>query len=100
MLDVQSIDEKNSMVCVDGRWKRVDIATMKKITFERDTQRQHIDRKHLGGYRWWLQGQSDRLAGKPSASANGRYLEGWYSPERMHPEFLTPNQAATLRKYL
>lgn len=27
----------------------------------------------------WDEGRTDALAGKPCASANGAYLEGWYS---------------------
>ena len=35
------------------------------------------------------QGQADRKAGRPCSSTNGRYLEGWYDPERHLPDFLT-----------
>jgi len=35
------------------------------------------------------QGPADRKAGWPCSSTNGRYLEGWYDPERHLPEFLT-----------
>lgn len=36
----------------------------------------------------YAQGKSDRLAGKPCASANGQYLNGWYlmpAPKRKSP---------------
>ncbi len=49
-------------------------------------------------YANWLQGQNDRLAGRGCLSANGRYLEGWYSPNASCPEFLTPQQAADIRQ--
>lgn len=29
-------------------------------------------------------GRTDRKTGKPCASANGAYLNGWYSPETEH----------------
>lgn len=29
----------------------------------------------------WQKGRDDRLAGQPCRSANGAYLEGWYSVE-------------------
>jgi len=43
-------------------------------------------RKMLSEFR---QGQTDRKAGRPCSSTNGRYLEGWYDPERHLPDFLT-----------
>ena len=49
-------------------------------------------------YARWYKGQRDRLTGLPCASANGLYLDGWYSPERDYPPFLLPEWAAELRK--
>ena len=51
-------------------------------------------------YRNWLQGQSDRLAGNPCVSTNGKYLEGFYQPDAIIPDFLTPNEAAELRRMM
>ncbi len=49
-------------------------------------------------YRRWLQGQSDRLAGKPCSSANGNYLDGWYAPDATIPDYFTHEYAAQLRR--
>ena len=48
-------------------------------------------------YQRWLAGKNDRLDGKPCASANGTYLDGWYSQDTAHPEFLTYAEFIELR---
>ncbi len=34
-------------------------------------------------------GQMDRKAGRPCSSTNGSYLDGWYSPEKEIPPYVT-----------
>jgi hypothetical protein len=46
---------------------RMEVFTVSKRELALETDFQH--------------GKSDRLAGKPCASAGGAYLNGWYSPE-------------------
>jgi len=57
-----------------------------------------IRKQKLRRYRNWLDGNSDRLAGKPCRNQDGDYLDGWYSPDALIPEFLTHNEAADLRR--
>lgn len=33
--------------------------------------------------------QADRRRGLPCGSANGTYLDGWYAPNKLLPDFLT-----------
>lgn len=50
-------------------------------------------------YEQWRTGQLDRLYDKPCCSTNGDYLDGWYNPNQIIPDFLTMNEAATLRNH-
>ena len=62
---------------------------------------QHTNEKQkLKEYKVWLEGQSDRLTGQPCKSADGLYLDGWYAPEAIHPDFLTHPEAIKLRAML
>lgn len=36
-------------------------------------------RREQSRSKFWTEGRQDRLDGKPCRSANGAYLEGWYS---------------------
>lgn len=38
------------------------------------------------------EGQVDRLSGKPAASTDGAYLDGWYAPYQVCPKWLTPGR--------
>lgn len=58
------------------------------------------EKQKLKEYKVWLEGHSDRLTGQPCKSADGLYLDGWYSPERIIPDFLTHPEAAKLRRML
>ncbi len=58
------------------------------------------DKRKLNLYRQWYKGLMDRLGGLPCASTNGKYLDGWYSPEAIIPDFLTHKEAARLRRDL
>lgn len=52
-------------------------------------------------YAQWLQGRSDRIDGKGALSADGDYLDGYYSdPNSLAaiPDFLTPQTAAIIRR--
>ena len=40
----------------------------------------------------YRQGQHDRRNGKPCASANGAYLDGWYDPENECPPYISDSQ--------
>lgn len=51
----------------------------------------------LRRYLNWSKGHADRLERKPCVSTNGDYLDGWYSPERHSPEFVTDTQDAIIR---
>jgi hypothetical protein len=53
--------------------------------------------KHAMRYREWLKGQADRFDRKSCASVNGDYLDGFYSPEKTFPDFLTNAEAARCR---
>jgi hypothetical protein len=50
---------------------------------DKEAQRLHIAeqwaRIHTPGLREFDQGRFDRLTGNPCRSANGSYLDGWYS---------------------
>lgn len=39
-------------------------------------------------------GQIHRQKGMPCCSANGAYLDGWHSPDRSCPPYITETQAA------
>ncbi len=54
----------------------------------------------LKRYKNWLNGQKDRLDKAPCISNNGDYLDGFYSPDAIIPDFLTQNEAADLRRIL
>ncbi len=41
----------------------------------------HVSDHDLQLERTFQAGKRDRLAGKPCASANGAYLNGWYNPK-------------------
>ena len=97
---IQSIDVKNGMVCIEGRWIRKTPEEIKKLSLKRDFHLNDIYPNKLLQYRAWLAGQSDRLNNKPCISTNGKYLDGWYSPEKIIPDFLTHDQAAIVRRYL
>lgn len=58
------------------------------------------DLRLLRRYKNWLSGHGDRLERKPCASTNGDYLDGWYSPEKDIPDFLTHSEAAILRRVM
>ena len=51
-------------------------------------------------YETWLQGQEDRRNGKPCSSANGKYLDGWYNPDQVVPDFLTLDETIAYRRAL
>jgi hypothetical protein len=59
-----------------------------------------VDRRNLNNYKRWLRGQSDRLEGKPCAENHGVYLDGFYSPDAIIPDFLTHTEAARLRRQM
>jgi hypothetical protein len=40
------------------------------------------DADALAKHEQFRKGQSDRKAGLPCASTNGKYLEGWYAPDK------------------
>lgn len=44
------------------------------------------------------QGQVDRLSGKPASSADGTYLDGWYTPYQVCPDWLTPGRLKEIEK--
>lgn len=51
-------------------------------------------------YKAFRIGQVDRLNGKPCGSAKGLYLDGWYAPDVLCPDFLTLDEFATVRAIL
>lgn len=55
-----------------------------------------INLRKVRRYEQWRTGQLDRLYNKPCCSTNGDYLDGWYNPNQIIPDFLTKNEAATL----
>jgi hypothetical protein len=50
-------------------------------------------------YEQWRTGQLDRLNDKPCCSPNGDYLDGWYNPHPLVPDFLTVNEVCELKRY-
>jgi len=50
-------------------------------------------RRNLEQFR---QGQKDRKEDAGCRSSNGRYLEGWYAPDKVLPDFLTMNELKEL----
>lgn len=50
-------------------------------------------------YEQWRTGQLDRLYNKPCCSTNGDYLDGWYNPNQVVPEFLTTCEAFILKRH-
>lgn len=50
-------------------------------------------------YEQWRTGQLDRLYNKPCCSTNGDYLDGWYNPSQVVPDFLTVGEAVTLKRH-
>lgn len=59
-----------------------------------------VDLRKLSRYRRWRDGHMARLEGKPCAESNGDYLDGFYSPDAIIPDFLTHNEAARLRRQM
>lgn len=57
-------------------------------------------RRKLNNYKAWLRGQSARLEGRPCAETNGKYLDGFYSPDAIVPDFLTADETALLRRHI
>jgi len=43
--------------------------------------------------RQFRMGQQDRKAGQPCKSTDGAYLDGWYSPEKGVPPYVTTEEA-------
>lgn len=58
-----------------------------------------INIREVRRYEQWRTGQLDRLYNKPCCSTNGDYLDGWYSPNQAVPDFLTLNEAFTLKRH-
>jgi len=59
-----------------------------------------IDKGLLQQYKRWLQGQEDRRNGNGCLSANGKYLDGWYNPTHVIPDFLTPAETCAYHRAL
>ena len=57
-----------------------------------------MSKEQAENYANWRKGLMDRLSGQPCRSANGKYLDGWYSPKLVIPEFLTHKQASEIRR--
>ena len=55
-----------------------------------------VTRRDIERERAFQQGKQDRKDGKPCASANGAYLNGWYSPDTDY--YYIPAAAAHLLK--
>ena len=51
-------------------------------------------------YTQWLHGQDDRKRGNGCLSANGKYLDGWYNPDQIVPDFLTVDRLIECKKYM
>lgn len=58
------------------------------------------DKQKLKEYKLWLEGQSDRINGRPCYSANGIYLDGFYAPDREYPDFLTESEVKRFKALL
>jgi hypothetical protein len=59
-----------------------------------------VDKRNLNRYKKWRAGHLARLEGKTCAENNGDYLDGYYSPDAIIPDFLTHKEAARLRRQM
>jgi hypothetical protein len=61
------------------------------------TEIRSVSEADLERERIFQAGRADRKAGKPCASANGAYLNGWYNPDTLH-YYITADAAHLLAK--
>lgn len=93
----EGLHSPKDKLCVFGfeYSKNLHFTPMK--TYKQDVTRTEeftISEAELNQERQFQLGRSDRKAGKPCASANGAYLNGWYSPDTEH--YYIPAAAAHL----
>lgn len=57
-------------------------------------------RRDVQKYTQWLHGQDDRKQGNGCLSASGKYLDGWYNPDQIVPDFLTVDRLIECKAYM